>query len=69
MSPRHATRGSVDRDPVGAFLGWLWALGMVAGFVSVAAAVDNGLADRGAHGPALTMPDPGSTPAQNSPPA
>lgn len=68
MNPRHATRSPAARDPLGTVLGWLWALGMVAGFVAVAA-LDNGLSDRGTHGLALTKPDPGSMPAQNSPPA
>ncbi|WP_434594263.1 hypothetical protein [Streptomyces sp. A5-4] len=69
MNPRHATHSPSTRDPLGIVLGWLWALGMAAGFISLAATVDSALADRGAHAPTLTMPDPGATLLQNSPPA
>ncbi|MFE5540758.1 hypothetical protein ACFQ78_34175 [Streptomyces sp. NPDC056519] len=37
MTARHAAqRGAAAGDPVGRFLGWIWALGTAAGFATLA---------------------------------
>ncbi|MDH2389633.1 MULTISPECIES: hypothetical protein [Streptomyces] len=63
MSARHARPRATTSDPLGLFLSWLWAAGTVAGFVSVAAAVDSELGDQDAIGPTLTVPDAAGSPA------
>ncbi|AWL87529.1 hypothetical protein AMK14_10670 [Streptomyces sp. TSRI0445] len=51
-----AQRRTTTRDPFGAFLSWMWALGTVAGFAALAV---TGTAELGRYDarPALSAPD------------
>ncbi|MHC0431580.1 hypothetical protein ACX6XY_15550 [Streptomyces sp. O3] len=58
MSARHASaRAGRISDPLGVFMGWLWALGTAAGFLCLGVLVGDDLDGQAAIGPALASPD------------
>ncbi len=58
MNARHASAVVPLRcDPLGRVLGWLWALGMAAGFSCLGFLISDSLDGQDAAGPAHSVPD------------
>lgn len=58
MNVRHATARVTRRaDPLGRALGWLWALGMAAGFSCLGFLISDSLDAQDTAGAALSAPD------------